>query len=249
MKKKIIRKIYLDWLEWRAPESIWFWKDVWTTRDANKILKDIFENDVPFDTPKPIKLIEQIIKLSTNSWDIILDSFAWSWTTAHAVFNLNKTDGWNRKFILLELMDYAETITAERVKRVINGYGEWPKAVEGTGWGFSFYEVGERLFDDEDNLNENLDLETIRKYIWYTETKTDYVPQSVKYLLWTYKTSDYYFYYEHDRATVLDLEFLAILSRQSEYMLIYADICHLSKEFLDKHKIIFKKIPRDITRF
>ena len=60
---------------------------------------------------------------SVGENSIVLDSFAGSGTTAHAVLNLNKQDGGNRKFILIEMEDYAETITAERVKRVINGYG------------------------------------------------------------------------------------------------------------------------------
>lgn len=72
--------------------------------------------------------------------------FAGSGTTAHAVLNMNKADGGKRKFILIELMDYAEDITAERVRRVIDGYGEGKNAVSGTGGGFGYYELGERLF-------------------------------------------------------------------------------------------------------
>lgn len=75
-----------------------------------------------FDTVKPTSLIEYLISVSSNANDIVLDSFAGSGTTAHAVLNMNKADGGNRKFILIEMMDYADTITAERVKRVISGY-------------------------------------------------------------------------------------------------------------------------------
>lgn len=74
-----------------------------------------------FDTPKPPSLIEKILKMLPKD-AIILDSFAGSGTTAHAVLDLNRKDGGNRKFILIEMMDYADTITAERVKRVIEGY-------------------------------------------------------------------------------------------------------------------------------
>jgi adenine-specific DNA-methyltransferase len=222
--------------------------DRWDNQDSEWEIKDIFWNR-EFDYSKPSKLILNFIMSIQDPDAIILDSFAWSWTTAHAVLNLNKADGWNRKFILLELMDYADTITAERVKRVINGYGEWTKATEWTSGGFWYYTLWEQLFDEEDNLNESIDLETIRQYIRYTETKTQYTSQSEPYFLWSYKTSDYYFYYEHDRATVLDREFLSSLVPWAEYKLIYADICHLSKALLTKHKIIFKKIPRDITRF
>jgi adenine-specific DNA-methyltransferase len=105
------------------------------------------------------------------------------------------------------------------------------------------------LFDEEDNLNENIDVETIKQYIRYTETQTNYVPSSKKYLLGTFKKTEYYFYYEKDRATVLDLAFVGKLGATNNYSLIYADICLLSKSFLIKNNIIFKKIPRDITRF
>ena len=68
--------------------------------------------------------------------------------------------------------DYAETITAERVKRVMKGYGEGKNGVEGTGGGFDFYGLGQPLFDEDGNLNESVGLPKIRNYVWYTETKT-----------------------------------------------------------------------------
>ncbi len=74
-----------------------------------------------------------MLEIASNKDSIILDSFAGSGTTAHAVLNMNKSDGGHRKFILVEMMDYADSITAERVKRVIRGYGEGKNAVEGTG--------------------------------------------------------------------------------------------------------------------
>ena len=83
---------------------------------------------MPFDTPKPYRLIERILQIASDSDSIILDSFAGSGTTAHAVLNMNKADGGHRKFILVEMMDYADSITAERVKRVIKGYGEGKNA-------------------------------------------------------------------------------------------------------------------------
>ena len=67
-------------------------------------------------------MLERILQIATDPDSIILDSFAGSGTTAHAVLNMNKADGGNRKFILIEMMDYADSITAERVKRVIDGY-------------------------------------------------------------------------------------------------------------------------------
>ena len=101
--------------------------------------------------------------LTSNS--IVLDSFAGSGTTAHAVLKMNMADGGNRKFIGVEMMDYAETITAERVRRVIAGYNKGKKSIEGTGGNFSYYELGEPLMLDSDHLNENVGKDKIREYI------------------------------------------------------------------------------------
>ena len=103
----------------KTPSSVIL--DAGTTKDGTNILMEIFGEKV-FDYPKSIKLLEKFISYATDKSSIILDSFAGSGTTAHAVLNLNKQDGGNRKFILVEMEKYAETITAERAKRVIDGY-------------------------------------------------------------------------------------------------------------------------------
>jgi adenine-specific DNA-methyltransferase len=248
----IIRKIYLDNIEGRAPETIWFGQDVGTTRDANKTLKEIFEKEIPFDTPKPVKLVERILEICSNKNSIILDSFAGSGTTAHAVLNLNKQDGGNRKFILIEMGDYAETITAERVKRVINGYAD----KEGTGGSFDYYTLGEPLFDENNNLNETVGIEKIREYVWFTETRCSYspplegCPQDGVVFLGIYNDTSYYFIYEKDNLTTLDYESLAeYVQQKAERYIIYADNCLLPETFMREKSIEFKKIPRDITRF
>ena len=124
-----------------------------------------------FDFPKPTLLIENIIQLGSRKDGIILDSFAGSGTTAHAVLNLNKKDKANRKFILVEMLDYAEDITAERVRRAIQGYGEGNKSVEGTGGAFDFYELGEPLFFENGYLNEEVGEDKIREYIFFSDTQ------------------------------------------------------------------------------
>lgn len=245
---KIIRKIYLINQVGRVPESIWFGNDVETTRDANRLLKEIFKSEIPFNTPKPNKLIERIIQLSCDKNSIILDSFAGSGTTAHAVLNLNKQDGGNRKFICIEMEDYANEITAERVKRVIKGYG----TTEGTGGSFDFYELGQPMFLEEGNLNELVGIERIRQYVYYSETKTpltETTHKDNKHFLGKNNDTSYYFNYEQDQITTLDHAFLATMKTKAEQYVIYADNCLLTKDFMTKNNIIFKKIPRDITKF
>lgn len=219
------------------------------TNDGTKEQMKIFGN-VQFAFPKCTPLIEELIEQATDKDSIVLDSFAGTGTTAHAVLNINKADGGNRKFILVEMMDYAETITAERVRRVIDGYGEDKNAVEGTGGSFSFYELGEPLMLDDDTLNENVPAEKIRQYVFFMETKQPMGEPSTNepYLLGYYMNATYYFYYEKERITTLNHEFLATIRTQTESYVIYADLCTLGEEELKEYRITFKKIPRDISR-
>lgn len=224
------------------------WADLPTMRQAKAVLREIFQTADLFDTPKPSELIERLLQMTGGKDSLILDSFAGSGTTAHAVLNMNKADGGNRKFILIEMMDYADSITAERVKRVIQGYGEDKKAVPGTGGSFSYYELGKPLMNG-DNLNEEVGLDKIREYIWYTETKADFrEPNTDKpYYLGSSKHTAYYFFYKPDKVCVLNHEFLSTITVKQDNYVIYADRCAISAEDLQKFGIIFKKIPRDIT--
>ena len=231
----------------RTTKSIW--DDVGTATNGTKEIQEIFGSKI-FNTPKPTTFIEQIIDLAAYDNSIILDSFAGSGTTAHAVLNLNKQDGGNRKFILIEMEEYANTITAERIKRVIKGYGKDAKKMEGTGGSFDYYELGLQLFDENLNLNEEIGLPKIREYIWFSETRTSFKePEKEPYFLGKKDESAYYFIYEKDRLTTLDYDALELIKTKGEQYVIYADNCLLPKDFMAKKNIIFKKIPRDITRF
>ena len=201
-----------------------------------------------FDTEKNVQILERIVGWITDKDSIILDSFAGSGTTAHAVLNMNKKDGGDRKFILIEMMDYADTITAERVKRVIDGYGEDKKKVEGTGGGFTFYELGEKLLNG-DYLNESVGTDKIREYIYFTETKQTVEDKAEEpHYLGSYIDTAYYFYYDKENVTTLDRDFLHTIKTKAAHYVIYADKCILSDTELEKYNITFKKIPRDITR-
>lgn len=204
---------------------------------------------ISFDFPKPVQLIQYLLGFYSKEDSIILDSFAGSGTTAHAVLNMNKADGVHRKFILVEMMDYADSITAERVKRVIKGYGEGKNAVEGTGGNFSFYDLGEPLFVG-DCLNEAVAPEKICEYIWFMETKQPYAPPSGgnPYYLGKHNSTGYYFYYEPQHVTVLDYAFLSTITEKADGTVIYADRCSISEDKLVKMGVTFKKIPRDISR-
>ena len=249
-KGGIARKTYLENVGGKLPTNLWPYVDVGHTDEAKKQMLSIFNGRATFDTPKPTRLVERILQIAGNTEMLILDSFAGSGTTAHAVLNMNKADGGNRKFILVEMMDYAETITAERVRRVIDGYGEEKNAVEGTGGSFSYYELGEPLLNPDQTLNENVPAEKIRQYVFFTETKQPMEASNSKepYLLGRHENAAYYFYYEKERFTTLNHDFLATIRTKAESYVIYADICTLGEVELREYHITFKKIPRDISR-
>ena len=108
----------------RTPQTLWFYDEVGHTQDAKKTLLEmgVLKDQESTITPKPVALLERILELASEQDSIILDSFAGSGTTAHAVLKANAKDGGRRKFILVEGEAYADKLTAERVRRAIKGY-------------------------------------------------------------------------------------------------------------------------------
>lgn len=214
---------YLDERGTVKPTSIWDFKDVNSERGTEVFSKFLGFNKDEFPNPKPVGTITRIVQISSEPNSIILDSFAGSGTTAHAVLNLNKQDGGKRKFILVETEDYAETITAERVKRIIRGYGEGNSAVVGAGGDFSFYELGDVLLLPDGNLNESVGVVRIRAYVYFMETKQtigEKSPEENDYYLGTHNQTAYYFYYEPETVTTLDDSFLATIRTRADGYLI-----------------------------
>jgi adenine-specific DNA-methyltransferase len=233
-----------------------FYKD---GRGATLELESILGKDA-FPFPKDVDVLCTLLSLHNKPDAIVLDSFAGSGTTAHAVLKLNKQTQGNRRFILVETLDYAENITAERVRRVIQGYGEGKKRVAGLGGGFSFYTVGERLLQEDGLLNPAAGLPAIRDYVAWTEgipigqcvaldsTTPEGRAAHSPYWLGEAHGTGLFFVWEEDRITTLDLALLSQLVRRPGRYLIYADQCALGEDFMRRHNITYKKIPRDITR-
>lgn len=228
-----------------------------STNDGTNLLNGIMDDSNTFDNPKNVEMLEYLLGLTLNKNAITLDSFAGSGTTAHAVLKLNAEDGGNRQFILCEMMDYADTITAERMRRVMTGYGEGNKKVEGLGGAFDYYQLGEPLFHGE-YLNESVGLAKIRQYVAHSEN----IPLDQRVedstvspsLLGLNPDTAWIFHYERDCETIIDAAFLGTLKYRVNgyavpaHSIIYADRCVLTIEQLDRFGIRFKKIPRDITR-
>jgi adenine-specific DNA-methyltransferase len=140
--------------------TVWTWwpnAEVGHNQEAKKEVIQILGADSNFDTPKPTRLVGHIIKLAVKRDLLILDSFAGSGTTAHAVLKANAADGGNRKFILVEMEeDIADPVTAERVRRVINGYDHDGKTTDGLGGNFTFCTLGDPIDLDRILTGETL---------------------------------------------------------------------------------------------
>ena len=158
-----------------VPQTIWPHEQVGHNQEAKREIMQIFnKKDGIFQTPKPVRLLSRVLKIAAKSDSVILDSFAGSGTTAHAVQALNAEDGGNRKFILVETEDYADTITAERVRRVIKGV---PNAKDealknGLGGSFTYCDLGDPI-DMESFFGESESMpayDQLASYIAYTAT-------------------------------------------------------------------------------
>ncbi len=170
--KRIIRKIYLCDQKGRVPESLWMGDEVGTTREANREMKNIGLAKV-FDTPKPTRLIDRVLNISTLPGDLILDSFAGSGTTGHSVLKMNaeKPEEPQRRFVLVEMEpDIARNITAERIRIIAEGYSNAKdERIQGLGGGFRFCELGGELFDEYGQIHDEVTFGELARHVWFTE--------------------------------------------------------------------------------
>lgn len=249
-KGGLARKTYLDNVGGRLPSNLWQCSEVGHTDEAKKEIKTIFGGRMPFDTPKPTRLIERVLQIAAGDEALVLDSFAGSGTTAHAVLRLNAEDGGSRRFILAELDGYADTVTAERIRRVIAGYGEGSNAVDGVDSGFSYYELGPALFRGDGALSPDVTHADLARYVWATETRAPYedLTDEHPYLLGEYAQAVYYLAWKPGEETALTYDLLRGLPRKGAPTVIYADRCVIAPERLDKMDVVFKRVPDQIAR-
>jgi len=150
---EVYAKQYYDETALKPPVTFWHFEEVGHTHEANDEIRNIFGSRV-FDNPKPTKLIKKIAAISSiiNKNHTILDYFAGSGTTAHAVLNLNREDNGNRKYILVEMADYFDTVMKPRIQKVVYS-SEWkngkPQNTDGISHIFKYL----TLEQYEDTLN------------------------------------------------------------------------------------------------
>lgn len=241
------------------PSDTKFGSSLWTDLkpNGNSQLKKIFGKKV-FDNPKSIDLLKRLLTLANvKDGDVILDSFAGSGPLAHAVLSLNKEDGGNRKFILVECEDYADEITAERVRRVIKGV---PNARDenlkkGLGGTFSYFELGKAIELESILSGDGLPTyEELARYIFYTATGEEFEPERMnekKNFVGKSRNYEVYLFYEPDveklKNIALTLERAQSLGTPGEKRrLVFAPTKYLDQAHLDELRIDFAQLPFEI---
>ncbi len=226
--------------------------------EANLELKQLFGESV-FDSPKPSKLLKYLISFSSED-AIVLDSFAGSGTTAQAVLDLNNSDETNRKFILVECEDYADNVTAERVRKVIKGNtGSSNQAVkEGLGGSFSYFELGDAIEMESLLAGKSLPVYTeLARYLFYTATGEEFKPEKVNEstnFIGSTDDFDVYAYYKPDlsylKTTALTLDEARTLRSKvgSKPLLVFAPTKYVEQQTLDELNITFCQLPFEIYR-
>lgn len=239
-----------------------FWShlaDMGTAESGKMELNEILGIGHEFETVKPLELIKRILYHTTTDGDIILDSFAGSGTTAHATLALNKEDGGNRKFILVEMEDYADKITADRVRRVVKGV---PKAKDenlkkGLGGTFSYFELGKPIEIESILAGENLPTyKELARYIFYTATGEEFEESKIdekRNFIGESKEHEVYLFYKPDleylKNTALTLDRAKALGQQNgKRRLVFAPTKYLDQEHLDELRIDFAQLPFEIYR-
>lgn len=236
-----------------TPETILFADAVGTNESAKNEIKNILNEESPFDTPKPKELICRFIQMAMRKDDIILDSFAGSGTTGHAVLKQNAEDGGTRKFILVEMEEkIAREITAERIRRVSTGYEDAKgKAVAGLGGGFQFCRLSEEpLFNEFGDIREDVTFSQLADFVWFSETGLGYTGDGTSPLLGVHEGRGIYLLFNGilgDRrpqgGNILTRPVLEALPGHEGPKVIYAAATRLGSAALQREQIVFKQTP------
>lgn len=247
-----------------VPQTLWTYDEVGHTQEAKQELVSTmsFENSGSvFVTPKPVRLIRRILQVATEPNSIVLDAFAGSGTTGVATLAANSADGGNRRFILVEMDEtIGRTITAERLRRVINGHkgtkpGGKTEEVAGLGGGFRYCTLGPALFDGNDQINGEVSFLDLARHVYFVETGRPLpdpdgchspligVSEGVAvYLLYNGVLSDR----DPSGENALTSKTLEMLPPHDGPRVVYGAACCLSQNRLRRLGITFRQIPYEV---
>jgi adenine-specific DNA-methyltransferase len=257
------RKTFLSESQEQTPWSWWPNNEVGHTQESKKEIVALFGADDAFSTPKPERLIQRIIHISTNPGDYVLDSFLGSGTTAAVAHKMG------RRYIGVEMGEQAKTHCVARLKKVIDG--EQGGISIAAGWkgggGFRFFTLGEAVFDSERRIKPDISFENLAAHIYFTETKTPMKRRRKKSsFLGIYDGTAYALLYNgilgdksvnggnvltHNTLNHIKCEIERCEKKNGgefEYhqMVVYGEATRLTHVSLEFNNIIFKQTPYDI---
>lgn len=258
-----IKRFLSEVQEGIVPQTLWFWKDVGSTRNAKQELSKIMSANASEDlfiTPKPSGLIDRILQIASGPNDLIIDSFAGSGVTAQAVLAMNKKDGGNRKFVLVECEDYADSLTAERVRRVIKGVPNSNNELlkHGLGATFSYLEIGSAI--EMESLLKGRSMPSyleLARFLFYTATGDEFKETNLdemKHFIGRTDKFDVYVYYKPNidylKTTALTLDEARRLRTEAsgKPLLVFAPTKYIDQTELDNLNITFCQLPYEIYR-
>ena len=243
------------------PTAPWstLWTDVDQNRQAQAELTAIMGTKAQFQTPKPSSLVRRIVQIATEEDDVVLDAFAGSGTTAHAVIAENEADGGSRRFVLIENGDFTDQTTAERIRRVIKGVPKSKDEIlrEGLGGSFSFIELGSSMqLESLLQGNKLPSYEDLAGYVFYTATGEEFDERAIKRKINFIGESaryDVYLLYEPDldylKNTALTLDMARSLPKGSgKRRLVFAPTKYLDSIHLEENRIDFCQLPFEIYK-
>lgn len=250
---------YLHEVNGFVPWTWWPHEEVGHTDEARKEVQSLFGTQTAFDTPKPTRLIERVLQIASNPGDLILDSFAGSGTTGHAMLELNaaKPDEKPRRSILVEIEPrIAKEVTAERMRKVATGYANKKGAdVESIGGSFRYCQLGEPLFTEDGKIRDSVTFTDLARHVFFTETGEPLPNDEVKrspflgavrgvgvYLLFNGILGDK----SANGGNILTRKILAELPAFAGHKVIYCAGCLLGKERLQAERITVRQTPYEI---
>ncbi len=231
-----------------SAKTIWDETEMITEQGTTQLKLLGLREKFPF--PKPVGLITKIIQLMGDSEGIYLDSFAGSGTTGQAIMELNKEDGGNRKFILVELeKEIAKDVTAKRLEKVAHGY-EGALFPEGTDQGFEYLDLNGELYNQAGFVNPLAHYEDMAAYVYFTETNNYLdIPCIKNPYIGSQGTTSYFLFFEGKGNNILDEKTLKKTKEFEGIRVIYADKTLLDEEYLEKHNVVFKQIPYQLKKY
>lgn len=249
---EIYVKQYLNDDATRPPATLFESTIAGHNHEAKLEAKQFNGSDV-FSTPKPEKLMRQIIELSTSDNDLILDSFLGSGTTAAVAHKMG------RQYIGIELGEHAQTHCLPRLQKVVDGeQGGISKDVEWQGGGgFHFYRLGEAVFDEEGHINPDIKFAPLAAHVWFSETGIPYQGKADSPFLGIHDDVAYALLYNGilgdkrpNGGNVLTRKVLEELQQLNPDFegswVIYGESSRITPTKLDEQKITFKQTPYDI---